>query len=98
MSERENMGLVEILQEMAKLTMKESIEIAWNDSEEELMNRLKSMLATPDDEWNPGPFTIMQTVGLVGTILTIKYKKNENELMRLVKDSNVNFVKEIIND
>jgi len=98
MSERENMALVEMLQEMAKLTMKESVEIAWNDSEEELMNRLKSMLATPDDEWNPGPFTIMQTVGLAGTILKIKYKKNENELMRLVKDSNVNFVKEILND
>lgn len=95
MSERENMELVEMLQQMAKLTMKESIEIAWNDSEEELMNRLKSMLATPDDEWNPGPFTIMQTVGLAGTILKIKYKKNEKELMRLVKDSNVNFVKEI---
>ena len=90
--------ITELFDELIKLAMKEAIEVSWEDSEEELMERFKRLIATPNDEMNPGPFAVMQTVGLVGTVLARKHGRNEDELMRLLKESNVNFVKEILND
>lgn len=98
MSEKITVKVTDLLQELTKLAMQEAIKVSWEDSEEELMERFKRLIATPNDEMNPGPFAVMQTVGLVGTVLAGKHGKNEDELMRLLKESNVNFVKEIIND
>ena len=88
----------ELFDELTKLAMQEAIKVSWEDSEEELMERFKRLIATPNDEMNPGPFAVMQAVGLVGTVLAGKHGKNEDELMRLLKESNVSFVKEILND
>lgn len=98
MREKITVEITGLLEELIKLAMQEAIEVSWEDSEEELMERFKRLIATPNDEMSPGPFAVMQTVGLVGTVLARKHGKNEDELMRLLKESNVNFVKEIIND
>lgn len=98
MSEKITVKMTELLQELTKLAMQEAIKVSWEDSEEELMERFKCLIATPNDEMSPGPFAVMQTVGLVGTVLVMKHRKNEDELMRLLKESNVNFVKEIVSE
>lgn len=98
MFKRNDRQTKELLQELARYRMVESIRLVWQDSEDELIERFKSIIATPNDNMNPGPFVIMQTAGLVGTVLALKYEKNQDELMKLLKDSDVNFVKEIMND
>ena len=98
MREKITVEITGLFDELIKLAMKEAIEVSWEDREEELMERFKRLIATPNDEMNPGPFAVMQTVGLVGTVLARKHGRNEDELMRLLKESNVNFVKEILND
>lgn len=85
----------ELLQEMAKVGMHAAIDASWDKSETELMKLLIDFINTPNNEENPGPFALMQVVGLTGTVLSMKFKVDEKELMQLLKDSNVNFVKEI---
>lgn len=80
---------------LLKLSMHEAIEAMWDRSEEELMKSLEIVFATPDDEKRPSSFTMMQMVGLIGAVLVIKYEKDESELMKMLKDSNALFVKEI---
>lgn len=83
-------------QELLKFSMHEAIEAMWIESEEDLIECYKKVLATPDDEKRPSSFTMMQMVGLIGAILAIKYGKDENELMKILKDSDALFVKEIL--
>lgn len=83
---------------LLKSSMHEAIEVMWDISEEELMDCYKKVLATPDDEKRPSSFTMMQMTGLIGAVLAIKYEKDENELMKILKDSDAIFVKEIKND
>lgn len=82
-------------QELLKFSMHEAIEFMWEECEEDLMEHYKKVLATPDDEHRPSLFTMMQMAGLIGAILDIKYGKDENELMRILKDSDALFVKEM---
>lgn len=86
------------LQELFKSTMHESIEIMWKDSEEDLMVRFKEVLATPDDEYRPTFFTMMQMAGLIGAVLIMKYGKDENELMKMLRDGDAIFLKETKHD
>ncbi len=83
-------------QELLKSSMHESIDIMWDISEEELMDCYKKVLATPDDEKRPSSFTMMLMTGLIGAVLAIKYEKDEDELMRILKDSDALFVKEMV--
>lgn len=92
------MGIIEGLQELLKLTMHESIDAVWNNSEEELIELFEDVLATANDEHRPGLFTLMQSAGLIGSVLVIKHGKDEDELMKMLKNSNAIFVKEIKND
>lgn len=92
MSER---GYIEALQELLKLSMHEAIDVMWRDSEEDLMKRFEMELATPYDECRPTLFSLMQITGLIGAVLVAKHKKDEKELMKMLKDSDVLFVKEI---
>lgn len=92
MSER---GYIEALQELLKLSMHEAIDVMWRDSEEDLMKRFEMELATPYDEHRPGLFSLMQIAGLIGVVLVAKHKKDEKELMKMLKDSDALFVKEI---
>ncbi|WP_311482208.1 hypothetical protein [uncultured Anaerococcus sp.] len=85
-------------QELLKFSMHEAIEAIWMECEEDLIERYKKVLATPDDEKRPSSFTMMQMTGLIGAVLAIKYEKDENELMRILKDSDAIFVKEIKNN
>ena len=85
-------------QELLKFSMHEAIEAMWDRSDEDLMECYEKVLATPDDEKRPSSFTMMQVAGLIGAILPIKYEKDENELMKILKDSDAIFVKEIKND
>ena len=82
-------------QELLKFSMHEAIEAMWMECEEDLMECYKKVLATPDDENRPSSFTMMQMTGLIGAILAIKYEKDENELMKILKNSDALFVKEI---
>lgn len=85
----------ELLQEVAKSRMHEVIKTAWESSEEEILESLVVTIEFNDYVDSPGPFANMQIVGLLGIVLIMKYKWNEEELMKLLKSSNVDFVKEI---
>lgn len=102
MNEMKCSELVEALQEITnmtmKITMREAVDAAWSKSEEELTKCFKTALTTPDDENAPSLFTVMQVTGLIGTVLVSKYEKDENELMKMLKNSDCMFVKEILND
>lgn len=87
-----------MLEELLKISMHGSIDTMWNSSEEELMKYFERVMATPDDENRPTLFTMMQVAGLIGTVLVSKYEKDEKELMKMLKDSDALFIKEIIND
>ncbi len=87
-----------LLQEILKLSMRELMDEMWDKSEEELIKSLEMVMATPDDENRPSLFTTMHMAGLVGTVLVSKYGKDENELMKMLKDSDSLFVKEIISE
>lgn len=87
-----------LLKELLKISMREAVDSAWSKSEEELIKSFKKALTTPDDENVPSLFTLMQITGLIGTVLVSKYGKDEKELMKMLKDSDALFVKEIIND
>lgn len=87
-----------LLQELLRHSMHEMIDVMWDGSEEELINSFEIVLATPDDEYRPTLFSLMQIAGLAGNILVLKHGKDEKELMKMLKDSNALFVKEIVND
>ena len=89
---------IKLLQEILKLSMHELMDDVWEASEEDLMKRFEMILATPDDELRPTLFSLMQITGLIGAVLVAKHKKNEKELMKILKDSDALFVKEIKND
>lgn len=69
-----------------------------------MANLVKAVMREAVDVmWNksedcPTLFTMMYMVGLIGTVLVSKYGKDENELMKVLKDSNSLFVKEIKNE
>lgn len=87
-----------LLVELLKISMSEAVDTAWNKSEEELIKSFKKVLATPDDENRPSLFTMIHAAGLIGTVLVSKYGKDEKELMKMLKDSDALFVKEIISE
>lgn len=87
-----------LLVELLKISMSEAVDTAWNKSEEELIKSFKKVLATPDDENRPSLFIMIHAAGLVGIVLVSKYGKDENELMKMLKDSDSLFVKEIISE
>ena len=84
-----------LLGELLKMSMREVVDKMWNKSEEELIKSFEMVMATPDDEDCSSLFTMMHMVGLVGTVLVSKYGKDEKELMKMLKDSDALFVKEI---
>ena len=87
-----------LLGELLKISMREVVDEMWDKSEGELIKSFEMVMATPDDENRPSLFTMMHMAGLVGTVLVSKYGKDENELMKMLKDSNALFVKEIISE
>lgn len=86
---------IKLLQEILKLSMRELMDDVWEASEEDLMKRFEMALTTPDDERRPTLFGLMQITGLIGVVLVAKHKKDEKELMKILKDSDALFVKEI---
>lgn len=89
---------IKLLQEILKLSMRELMDDVWDASEEDLMKRFEMAMTTPDDERRPTSFSLMQITGLIGVVLVAKHKKNEKELMKMLKDSDALFVKELKND
>ena len=98
MTKMDSRNGIKLLQEILKLSMRELIDTVWEASEEDLMKRLEMVLTTPDNERRPTLFGLMQITGLVGVVLVAKYKKDEKELMKMLKDSDALFVKEIISE
>lgn len=98
MSKQVNNKIHDLLNELTKEAIKRAVDISYCNSKEELMDRFINLINTPDDENNPGPFALMQAVGLTGMVLASRYNVDEKALMELVKDSNVNFIREIKND
>lgn len=92
------MNVDSLMANLVKAVMREAVDVMWNKSEEELIEDFKLALITPNDEDCPTLFTMMYMVGLIGTVLVSKYGKDENELMKVLKDSNSLFVKEIKNE
>nr|WP_072537052.1 hypothetical protein [Anaerococcus mediterraneensis] len=88
----------ELLRELIKCSMHEMIDVMWDGSEEELTKSFEIALATPDDENRPTLFSLMQVAGLAGNILVLKHGKDEKELMKMLKDSDALFVKEIVSE
>lgn len=98
MTEMKCSEIIEALQELMKITMHEAINTMWNSSEEGLMKKFEMVMTTPEDENPPTLFDVMQMAGLIGSVLVLKYEKDENELMKMLKNSDCMFVKEILND
>lgn len=98
MTEMKCSEIIEALQELMKITMHEAINTMWNSSEEGLMKKFERVMNTAEDENPPTLFDVMQMTGLIGSVLVLKYEKDENELMKMLKNSDCMFVKEILND
>lgn len=98
MSEMDSRNGIKLLQEILKLSMHELMDDVWEASEEDLMKRLEMVLTTPDDEYRPTLFSLMQITGLIGVVLVAKHKKDEKELMKMLKDSDALFIKEIVGE
>lgn len=98
MTEMKYSEFIEALQELIKITMHEAINTMWNSSEEGLMKKFEMVMNTPEDENPPTLFDVMQMAGLIGSVLVLKYEKDEKELMKMLKDSDALFVKEILNE
>lgn len=92
------MNVDSLMDGLVKMVMGEAVNAMWNKSEEELIEDFKLELITPNDEDCPTVFTMMYMMGLIGTILVSKYGKDEKELMKMLKDSDSLFVKEIKNE
>lgn len=91
----EMLEMLEMLEKMTVMVMHETIDIAWSDSEDELMERFHKALAIPNDDENPGPFAVMQTVGTLGVALEARYHVDRDKLMQILRDSDPEFVKEL---
>lgn len=88
----------ELLLGLVRRSMHKMIDAMFDGSEEELIKSFEMALATPDDENPPTLFSLMQVAGIAGAVLVLKYEKDENELMKMLKNSDCMFVKEIKND
>ena len=84
-----------LLQELLRHSMHEMIDVMWDGSEEELIKSFEKVMAIPDDENRPTLFSLMQVAGLAGNALVLKHGRDEKELMKMLKDSDALFVKEI---
>ncbi|MBZ2385781.1 hypothetical protein K8P03_11080 [Anaerococcus murdochii] len=98
MNKTDSRNGIKLLQEILKLSMHELMDDVWEADEEDLMERFEMVLATPDDEYRPTSFSLMQITGLIGAVLIAKHRIDEKELMKMLKDSNALFVKEIISE
>ena len=98
MNKRDFWNINKVLAGLIKASMRKTIDVMWDRSEEELIDNFEMIMDTPDDENRPGLFSQMQIAGVIGTVLTCKYGKDENELMKMLKDSDALFVKEIKNE
>ncbi len=87
-----------LLQELVRRAMHEMIDVMWNGSEEKLMETFEMAIGKSIDELNPTLLNTMQISGLAGMVLVAKYGKDEKELMKILKNSDAPFVKEIKND
>lgn len=85
----------EMLEKMIAISMHQTIDVAWSDSEDELTERFHKALTTPNDDRNPGPFTLMQAVGTLGVALETRYHVDRDKLMQILKDSDLEFVKDL---
>ena len=84
-----------MLEKLVVMAMHGTIDIAWSDSEDELMEKFHIALTTPNDDNNPGPFTVMQSVGTFGAALETRYHVDRDKLMQILRDSDLEFVKEL---
>lgn len=98
MTKRDFWDITKVLEGLVKISMHEVIDVAWERSEEELINNFEMVTNIPDDDIRYGLFDQIIIVGTIGTVLTCKYGKDENELMKMLKDSDALFVKEIKNE
>lgn len=98
MNKTDSRNGIKLLQEILKLSMHELMDDVWEADEEDLMERFEMVLATPDDEYRPTSFSLMQITGLIGAVLIAKHRIDEKELMKMLKDSDALFVKEIISE
>ena len=98
MTKMDSRNGIKLLQEILKLSMHELMDDVWEASEEDLMKRFQMVLVTPDDENRPTLFSLMQITGLIGAVLIAKHRKDEKELIKILKDSDALFVKEIKHD
>lgn len=95
MNKMDSRNGIKLLQEILKLSMYGLMDDVWEASEEDLMKRFDMILTVPDDENRPTLFSLMQITGLIGVVLVAKHKKDEKELMKMLKASDALFVKEI---
>lgn len=98
MTKRDFWDITKVLEGLVKISMHEVIDVAWERSEEELIDNFEMVTNIPDDDIRYGLFDQIIIVGTIGTVLTCKYGKDENELMKMLKDSDALFVKEIKNE
>ncbi|WP_262123419.1 hypothetical protein [Anaerococcus sp. Marseille-Q5996] len=91
----------ELLQSMEKilnLGMKMSIDQTFEMDEEELLSKFKDAACDSLEDKSSGMFGLMFVIGTFGTVLITKYERSEKELIKLIKETNGDFIKELQND
>lgn len=92
-------SLNELLVIGIKVGMKSVLDKAWNLSEEELLEAYTEVISdTYDKNNNPGIFAQMFVVAAFGEALQHKYKVDNKMLISKLKNSEMNFIKELQND
>ena len=90
--------LLQSMVQMLNLSMKMSVDKAFEMDEEELLSKFKDASCDPLGDKSAGIFGSMFLIAVSGTVLSTKYEKNEKELIELIKETNGDFIKGLQND
>lgn len=90
--------LLQSMENILNLGMKMSIDQAFEMDEEELLSEFKDAACDSLEDKSSGMFGVMFLIGVCGAVLSIKYERNEKELIELIKETKGDFIKELQND
>lgn len=90
--------LLQGMEELLRLGMKLNIDQAFELGKEELLSKFRDAVHEPLEDRSAGMFGLMFIIGTCGGVLNTKYGMSEEELIKLIKESNSDFIKELRND
>jgi len=90
--------LLQAMEELMRVGMKVNIDQAFEIGKEKLLSKFKEAIHEPLEGDSAHMFGIMFILGVSGGVLSTKYEMSEEELIKLIKESNSDFIKELKND